>query len=49
MKRPSTIDEYTKFAPEFARPHLRQLRAILKEVAPKAKEGREKDSLWMKH
>ena len=37
--RPTTVDEYVESAPEAARDHLRQIRAILKEVAPDATEG----------
>lgn len=35
----STVSEYIAAAPREAQPHLRQLRALLKSVAPKAKEG----------
>ena len=37
--RPTTVTEYIKAAPRDAQKMLRELRAILKEVAPKAKEG----------
>ena len=37
-KRPATITEYIRAAPREAQPHLRRLYAILKRVAPKAKE-----------
>lgn len=37
-KRPTTIAEYIKAAPKEGQPHLRQLYAILKSVAPKAEE-----------
>jgi len=37
-KRPTTIAEYIKAAPRDAQPHLHQLYAILKSVAPKAEE-----------
>ncbi|MEO8635608.1 MAG: DUF1801 domain-containing protein [Gemmatimonadales bacterium] len=36
---PTTITEYIAAAPAEARPKLRELRAMLKRVAPKAKEG----------
>lgn len=38
-KKPTTVDEYIKVAPEEAQKKLREIRAILKKVAPKAKEG----------
>jgi len=38
-KRPTTIAEYISAAPSEAQPHLRQLYAILKSVAPKAEEA----------
>ena len=38
-KRPTTIAEYIRNAPRAAQPHLRQLYAILKSVAPKADEA----------
>lgn len=37
-KRPTTIAEYIGAAPHEGQPHLRQLYAILKSVAPKAEE-----------
>lgn len=37
--KPSTIDEYIATAPENAQPKLQELRALLKGVAPKAKEA----------
>lgn len=37
-KRPTTIAEYIEAAPREAQPHLRQLYAILKSVAPEAEE-----------
>jgi uncharacterized protein YdhG (YjbR/CyaY superfamily) len=37
-KRPTTVAEYVRAAPRDAQPHLRRLRSILKNVAPKAKE-----------
>jgi uncharacterized protein YdhG (YjbR/CyaY superfamily) len=37
-KRPTTIAEYIKAAPREAQPHLRRLYAILKQVAPDARE-----------
>jgi uncharacterized protein YdhG (YjbR/CyaY superfamily) len=37
--RPTTVDEYVESAPEQARVHLREIRAILREVAPDATEG----------
>ncbi len=36
--KPTTVDEYIDAAPEKAREKLRELRAILKKVAPKAAE-----------
>jgi uncharacterized protein YdhG (YjbR/CyaY superfamily) len=36
--QPTTIDEYIEAAPEQARKHLRELRAILVTVAPNAKQ-----------
>lgn len=38
-KRPTTIDEYIQAAPVQGQPHLRQVHAILKSVAPKAQEA----------
>jgi uncharacterized protein YdhG (YjbR/CyaY superfamily) len=38
-KRPTTIAEYINAAPGVAKPHLRGLYAILKSVAPEAKEA----------
>ena len=37
--KPTTITQYIAAAPAVARPKLRELRALLKRVAPKAKEG----------
>jgi uncharacterized protein YdhG (YjbR/CyaY superfamily) len=37
--KPTTIDEYIDAAPEKAREKLRELRALLKEVAPDAHEA----------
>lgn len=37
-ERPTTVSAYIQAAPPEARPHLRQLRAILKSVAPEADE-----------
>jgi uncharacterized protein YdhG (YjbR/CyaY superfamily) len=37
--RPSTISEYIAAAPREARPKLREMRAILKKVAPQSKEA----------
>jgi uncharacterized protein YdhG (YjbR/CyaY superfamily) len=37
-KRPTTIAEYIRAAPRVAQPHLRELYAILKSVAPDATE-----------
>jgi uncharacterized protein YdhG (YjbR/CyaY superfamily) len=37
--KPTNIDEYIDAAPEKARSKLRELRAILKEVAPNSKEA----------
>jgi uncharacterized protein YdhG (YjbR/CyaY superfamily) len=34
----TTVDEYVQAAPEAAQKPLRELRAILKKVAPEAKE-----------
>lgn len=39
MPKPSTIPAYIAAAPKEARKHLRELRALLKSVAPKAKEA----------
>src|SRR5258706_16446802 len=39
MKRPTTIAEYIQAAPRESQPHLRQLYAILKRVAPEADEA----------
>jgi uncharacterized protein YdhG (YjbR/CyaY superfamily) len=36
--RPTTIAEYIRAAPRKGQPHLRRLHAILKSVAPKARE-----------
>jgi uncharacterized protein YdhG (YjbR/CyaY superfamily) len=38
-KRPTTIAEYILAAPPEGQPHLRRLRALLRKVAPKAKEA----------
>jgi len=38
-KRPTTIPEYIKAASPKAQPHLKELYALLKEVAPKAEEA----------
>lgn len=35
----TTVEEYIQAAPEEARTHLREIRAILKEVAPDASEA----------
>ena len=37
--KPTTVDEYIAAAPEEAQPKLREIRAILKEVAPDAQES----------
>ena len=37
--KPTTVTEYINAAPKEARQKLRELRAILKKVAPKAKEA----------
>ena len=37
--KPKTVDEYIKAAPEEAHSHLREIRALLKKVAPKATEA----------
>jgi uncharacterized protein YdhG (YjbR/CyaY superfamily) len=37
--KPATIAAYIKAAPAAAQPHLRQMHAILKEVAPRATEA----------
>jgi uncharacterized protein YdhG (YjbR/CyaY superfamily) len=37
-KKPATVDEYIAAAPEQARPMLREIRALLKRVAPNAME-----------
>jgi uncharacterized protein YdhG (YjbR/CyaY superfamily) len=36
--KPSTVDEYIQAAPDQAQDKLREMRAILKQVAPEAKE-----------
>jgi uncharacterized protein YdhG (YjbR/CyaY superfamily) len=36
--KPTSVDEYINAAPEEAQEKLREIRAILKEVAPEAKE-----------
>jgi uncharacterized protein YdhG (YjbR/CyaY superfamily) len=36
--KPATVDEYVKAAPPHVRGKLRELRALLRSVAPKAKE-----------
>jgi uncharacterized protein YdhG (YjbR/CyaY superfamily) len=38
-QKPTTVVEYINAAPKHAQPKLRELRAILKKVAPKATEG----------
>ena len=38
-KRPTTIAEYIEAAPSAGQPHLRQIYAILKRVAPDAQEA----------
>ena len=37
--KPTTVGEYIKTAPKEAQEKLREIRAILKKVAPKAREG----------
>ncbi len=37
--KPASIDAYIAAAPPQAQPHLREIRAILKEVAPDAREA----------
>jgi uncharacterized protein YdhG (YjbR/CyaY superfamily) len=37
--KPTSVDEYINAAPEEAQEKLREIRAILKEVAPEAKES----------
>ena len=37
--KPTTVEEYIDAAPAAARKHLRELRALLREVAPEAKEA----------
>jgi uncharacterized protein YdhG (YjbR/CyaY superfamily) len=37
-RKPKTVSEYIAAAPKEARPHLRELRALLKKAAPKARE-----------
>ena len=39
MMKPKTVDEYIDAAPQEAQPHLRELRTILRKVAPDATEG----------
>lgn len=36
--KPTTVDEYISAAPKEAQPKLRELRALLKKIAPKATE-----------
>jgi uncharacterized protein YdhG (YjbR/CyaY superfamily) len=36
--KPTTIDEYIRAAPKEGQKHMREMRAILKKVAPKAAE-----------
>lgn len=38
-KRPTTVAQYIAAAPKAGQPHLRRLRAILREVAPEATEA----------
>jgi uncharacterized protein YdhG (YjbR/CyaY superfamily) len=38
-KRPATIPDYIDAAPPAGKPHLKELYAILKEVAPRAEEA----------
>ena len=38
-EKPTTVEQYIAAAPEQAHKQLRELRAILKEAAPKAKEA----------
>ena len=38
-KKPTTVDEYIEAAPKQAQKKLREIRALLKKVAPKAREG----------
>jgi len=38
LAKPKTISEYIKTAPKESQKHLRELRTILKKIAPKAKE-----------
>ena len=37
--KPTTVDQYIEAAPKEAQEKLREIRAILKKVAPRAKEG----------
>ncbi len=37
--KPSTVTDYIKSAPKDAQKHLKQLRSILKDIAPKATEA----------
>lgn len=39
MAKATTVDEYIKNAPEKAQEMLREIRALLREVAPQAKES----------
>lgn len=39
MPKPTTVEEYIKAAPQEAQGKLREIRAILKNVAPNAKEN----------
>lgn len=38
-KKPTSVEEYIEELPEIAQSRIKELRAILKSVAPKAKEG----------
>lgn len=38
-QRPTTVDEYIAAAPAAGQPHLRQIHALLKSVAPHAEEA----------
>lgn len=39
MAKPTTVHDYIKAAPKVAQKHLKELRSILKDVAPKAVEN----------
>ncbi len=48
MPKPTSVNEYLATVPPAARDHIEQLRRIVKEVAPEAKEGISYDILGYK-